>query len=71
MQNDYCHLKLPGNETIYYEINDMTGRKVLNSNTNSASVNIQVNNLPSGTYLIQIYNQDYSKFYSKPLIIQH
>ncbi len=69
--NDYCHLKLPGNETIYYEINDMTGRKVLSSNTTSASVNIQVNNLPSGTYLIQIYNQDYSKFYSKPLIIQH
>jgi hypothetical protein len=33
--NDYCHLKLQGIETIYYEINDMTGRTVLNSNTNA------------------------------------
>ncbi len=69
--NDYCHLKLQGIETIYYEINDMTGRTVLNSNTNATGINIQVNNLPSGNYLIQVYNQDLSKFYSKPLIIQH
>ena len=69
--NDYCHLKLPGNETFYYEINDMTGRAIINSNTKSTDINVQVNNLPSGNYLIQVYNQDYSKFYSKPLIIQH
>lgn len=69
--NEYCHLKLPGNETIFYEINDMTGKKILSSSTNSTGINIQLNNLPSGTYLIQAYNQDYSKFYSKPLIIQH
>jgi len=69
--NDYCHLKLQGIETIYYEINDMTGRAVISSNTNASGINVQVNNLPSGNYLIQVYNQDLSKFYSKPLIIQH
>jgi len=69
--NDYCHLKLPGNETMFYEINDLTGRKLIYSNTASTGINIQLNNIPSGEYLIQIYNQDLSKFYSKPLIIQH
>ncbi len=69
--NDYCHLKLPGNETMFYEINDLTGRKLIYSNTTSTGINVQLNNLPSGEYLIQIYNQDLSKFYSKPLIIQH
>jgi hypothetical protein len=69
--NDICHIKAPGLETIYYEILDMTGRKMINSYTNGTKADIAVNDLPSGNYLIQIYNQDLSKYYSKPLIVQH
>ena len=72
--NEYCDLKLQGNETIYYEIMDMTGKILIKSTTNNASdtnVTINLNYLPSGSYLIQVYNQALSNFYSKPLIIQH
>jgi hypothetical protein len=71
--NEYCHLKLRGNETIYYEIMDMTGKNLVKSNTSATDtdINITLNDLPSGSYLIQVYNQDLSNFYSKPLIIQH
>ncbi|MES2762147.1 MAG: T9SS type A sorting domain-containing protein [Bacteroidota bacterium] len=69
--NNVCHLKMSGLETTYYEIKDMTGRSLVNSYTNGTNVDIAVNNLPSGSYLIQVYNQDLSKFYSKPLIVQH
>ncbi|MES2515284.1 MAG: T9SS type A sorting domain-containing protein [Bacteroidota bacterium] len=69
--NDVCHIKAPGLETTYYEILDMTGRKMINSYTNGTTADIDVNDLPSGNYLIQIYNQDLSRYYSKPLIVQH
>ncbi len=69
--NDYCHLKLSGLETTYYEIKDLTGRNIISANANGSDITIPVFNLPNGNYLIQVFNNDYSKFYSEKLIVSH
>jgi hypothetical protein len=55
----------------YYEIKDMTGRDILSSNTMNSEITIPLQNITSGSYLIQVFNRDLTKFYSKPLIVQH
>ncbi len=69
--NDYCHLKFDTQNTYYYEINDISGKIILNSKTNSLSETILVSDLPNGTYLVQIHDLNFTTYYSKQIIIQH
>ena len=70
--NEYCNIKIKNSsEMNYYEIKDMTGRDILSSNTMNSEITIPLQNIPSGSYLIQVFNRDLTKFYSKPLIVQH
>lgn len=69
--SEECHLKFNSAETYYYELHDLNGRNILSSNLNGDIIHINLNTIPSGSYLLQIYNKDFSKYYSKPIIIQH
>lgn len=55
----------------YYELNDISGKKVLRNALNGKNSTIDMSAIPNGTYLLQIYNQNTDKYYSSKLIIRH
>lgn len=69
--SNYCNLKFNSVDEYIYEFADMTGKIIYNSKTASLLETVPVNNFVNGTYLLQVYNSDFSKYYSKMIIIQH
>ena len=68
---DYCNLKFNSAGEYFYEFADMTGKIIYNSKTSSILETVSVNHFVNGTYLLQVYNFDFSKYYSKMIVIQH
>ena len=68
---DYCNLKFNSVGEYFYEFADMTGKIIYNSKTSSLLEIVSGTNFVNGTYLLQVYNFDFSKYYSKMIIIQH
>lgn len=73
--NEACYLQIKEKGNYYYEINDMSGKALLNSRISSTDrlsrTTVRLGDLPAGSYLVQVYNEDISRYYSMPLIIQH
>lgn len=69
--NDYCTLNftVPGNYN--YEVNDISGRSILTGRVSGESTDIYLGEIPSGRYLIQVYNNKLTDYFSTPLIILH
>lgn len=51
-----------------YEIIDLTGKTILNGYLNSNNQEVDISNLNTGTYLVQIFNQNLSNYYTSKLI---
>lgn len=69
---DYFQLNFNEEGTYYYELNDASGRVVKQdqgNNMNNAKIDLA--SIPSGIYLLQVYDQGLDKYYSTPLIVQH
>jgi hypothetical protein len=69
---DYFQLNFNEEGTYYYELNDASGRIVKqDQGKNMNNTKIDLTSIPSGIYLLQVYDQGLDKYYSTPLIVQH
>jgi len=69
--NSYCEIDFNKEGFYYCELNDITGKKIISSTANKTNMNLNLSGIPSGTYLLQVYDNTLSSYYSTPLIIQH
>lgn len=68
---DYTTIELVSPQYYFYEILDISGRKMQSGYFNGNSCKIDLNGFSNGTYLIQVYNGDQSIYSTAKLMVQN
>lgn len=69
--NQYLNADFNEEGEYFYELDDISGRKILQNRLDQKNSTIDMSPVPNGTYLLQVYNQGTDKYYSSKVIIQH
>ncbi|MCW3104673.1 MAG: hypothetical protein JWO09_3113 [Bacteroidetes bacterium] len=68
---DYLNADFDEEGQYFYELNDISGKKILQNSLSEKSSTIDMSSISNGTYLLQIYNQSTDKYYSSKVLVQH
>jgi hypothetical protein len=69
--NQVLNAELDAEENYYFELNDMSGKRVFLKTANAKNSAMDLSSVNNGTYLLQIYNEKADKYYSSKIIVQH
>lgn len=69
--NDFFNVEVDVDGPCYYQLNDLTGKVVLEGTVLNKKDVVPVNNLTNGNYLLQIYDQTYKNYNTKMIMVQH
>ncbi len=69
--NDFCNITFTSLNNYYYELNDMMGKTLLSGKIENNPATIDLTQIPTGKYLIQVYNPKLSDYFSTPLVVAH
>jgi hypothetical protein len=69
--HNYLNADFNEQEAYYYELVDISGKKILQNAINQKNALIDMSSVENGTYLLQIYNQNTSKYYTSKILVQH
>lgn len=69
--NQFLNADFDEEDEYFFELNDISGRKILSNRLSDKSSTINMSSVSNGSYLLQIYNQNTDKYYSSKIIIQH
>lgn len=68
---EYLNADFDEEGQYFYELNDISGKKILQNSLTEKNATIDMSAISNGTYLLQIYNQGTDKYYSSKVLIQH
>ncbi|MFY9307579.1 MAG: T9SS type A sorting domain-containing protein [Bacteroidia bacterium] len=68
---EYTNIEFDEDGNYIYEIVNIRGQVMTQRETTGKSVRINLDGITNGTYLIQVYDPEYKKYYSSPIIIAH
>jgi len=68
---EYLNADFDEEGQYFYELNDISGKKILQNSLSGKNSSIDMSSISNGTYLLQIYNQNTDKYYSSKVLVQH
>jgi hypothetical protein len=69
--HEFCQLNFNEEGNYSYEINDLSGKTVMQNSMRGITGKINTEDIPPGTYLLQVYNDDLTKYFSSPVVVMH